>query len=215
MLPMYDVKSTINSHWNQIEKIFKSQAFQQAGLASADDIIIILTQFIIAKYRATITGNNKHYIRLFFDTVGNDSLADMDGARFLEIMEAIDLDQLDKSDNVYKFASSAKIAMKKIANNEAITPDILKEFDEIFNSPSKTETEEQTEEQKKANEMTEGADIFDDSDKEDKEEEPKVNTTTPSADVEIIEQTEEETEGQNVESIAQQIEHSSTLDEVD
>lgn len=162
MLPMYNVKQTIQSHWNQIEKIFKTQAFKDSGIASAEDIILILTQFIIAKYRATITGNNKHYIKLFFDTVGNDSLADMDGARFLEIMEAIDLDQLDKTDNVYKFASSAKIAMKKIANNEAITPDILKEFDEIFNSPSKAEQQAESEEQRKANEMTEGADIFND-----------------------------------------------------
>ena len=77
-------------------------------------------------------------------------------------MEAIDLDQLDKSDNVYKFASSAKLAMKKIANNEAITPDILKEFDEIFNSTSKQDKQQNNEEQQKANEMTEGADIFND-----------------------------------------------------
>ena len=74
MLPMYDVKGTIESHWDQIEKIFKSKAFQEANIASAEDIVLILTQFIIAKYRATVTGNNKHYIRLFFDTVGNDTI---------------------------------------------------------------------------------------------------------------------------------------------
>ena len=181
MLPMYDVKATIESHWDQIEKIFKSKAIQQtadkAGLASEEDIILILTQFIIAKYRATVTGNNKHYIRLFFETVGNDSLANMDGARFLEIMEAIDLDKLDKSDNVYKFASSAKIAMRKIANNEAITPDILKEFDEIFNSPTTEDKEKATAEQEKANQVVEGADIFSD--------QPN-NIEPPSKDVELI-----------------------------
>ena len=167
MLPMYDVKATIESHWDQIEKIFKSKAIQSVNqstgntLASEDDIVLILTQFIIAKYRATVTGNNKHYIRLFFDTIGNDSLANMDGARFLEIMEAIDLDKLDKSDNVYKFASSAKIAMKRIANNEAITPDILKEFDEIFNGKPEEDTTNSPEQQA-ANKITEGADIFSD-----------------------------------------------------
>lgn len=190
MLPMYDVKATIESHWDQIERIFKTQAFKDTGVASSEDIVVILTQFIIAKYRATVTGNNKHYIRLFFDTVGNESLANMDGARFLEIMDAIDLDQLDKADNVYKFASSAKIAMKKIANNEAITPDILKEFDEIFNSPTPTKAE--TEEQATANQMTDGADIFnDDAEKNsssDDEEETNTNTesiVTPSANVEL------------------------------
>ena len=108
MMPMYDVKATIQSHWGQIEKIFKTQAFQETNhIASPNDIVLILTQFIIAKYRATITGNNKHYVRLFFEAVGNDSFADMDGARFLEIMDAIDLDKLDKTDTVYKFALSA------------------------------------------------------------------------------------------------------------
>ena len=191
MLPMYDVKGTIESHWDQIERIFKTQAFKDTGIASSEDIVIILTQFIIAKYRATITGNNKHYVRLFFDSVGNESLANMDGARFLEIMDAIDLDQLDKSDNVYKFASSAKMAMKKIANNEAITPDILKEFDEIFNS--KAPTKEETEAQEAANKATDGADIFDETNEKptqstDSEAEPETEPTqTPSANVDIIE----------------------------
>ena len=162
MLPMYDVKATIESHWDQIEKIFKSKAFQDANIASSNDIILILTQFIIAKYRATITGNNKHYIRLFFDAVGNDSFADMDGARFLEIMDAIDLDKLDKTDNVYKFATSAKTAMRKIANNEAITPDILKEFDEIFNNNNDNSNDSKlSAEQEVANKVIDGIDIFD------------------------------------------------------
>ena len=165
MLPMYDVKATIESHWDQIEKIFKSKAFQDTNIASGNDIILILTQFIIAKYRATITGNNKHYVRLFFDAVGNDSFADMDGARFLEIMDAIDLDKLDKTDNVYKFANSAKTAMRKIANNEAITPDILKEFDEIFNSTStekKAEDAKVSAEQAVVDKVVDGIDIFED-----------------------------------------------------
>ena len=178
MLPMYDVKATIQSHWAQIEKIFKSRAFQEANhIASPEDIVLILTQFIIAKYRATVTGNNKHYIRLFFDTVGNDSFADMDGARFLEIMDAIDLDKLDKSDSVYKFAMSAKTAMRKIANNEAITPDLLKEFDDIFNTEPDKPDENMTAEQEKVNQVNDGADIFS---------EQPTTITEPTADVEIV-----------------------------
>lgn len=165
MLPMYDVKKTIESHWQQIEKIFKNKTFQEAtNMAKPDDIVLILTQFIIAKYRATITGNNKHYVRLFFDAVGNDSFANMDGARFLEIMESIDLDKLDKSDSVYKFAMTAKTAMQKIAHNEAITPDLLKQFDEMFNNSKsdQNESENNQKEQERANQMTDGADIFND-----------------------------------------------------
>lgn len=165
MLPMYDVKKTIESHWPQIEKIFKNKTFQDAtNMTKPDDIVLILTQFIIAKYRATITGNNKHYVRLFFDAVGNDSFANMDGARFLEIMDSIDLDKLDKSDSVYKFAMTAKTTMQKIAHNEAITPDLLKQFDEIFNNnkTDQNDSENSQKEQEQVNQMTDGADIFTD-----------------------------------------------------
>ena len=165
MLPMYDVKKTIESHWLQIEKIFKNKTFQDAtNMTKPDDIVLILTQFIIAKYRATITGNNKHYVRLFFDAVGNDSFANMDGARFLEIMDSIDLDKLDKSDSVYKFAMTAKTTMQKIAHNEAITPDLLKQFDEIFNNnkTNQNDSENNQKEQEQVNQMTDGADIFTD-----------------------------------------------------
>lgn len=132
LVPMYDVKKTINSHWSQIDRIFKTKAFQQTQIASPTDIVNILNQFIIAKYRATITGNNKHYVKLFLNTIGNENISNMDGARFMEIMDAIDLDKLNKKDKVYKFALSAKTAMQKIAANENITPDILKEFDTMF-----------------------------------------------------------------------------------
>lgn len=194
MLPMYDVKSTIQSHWTQIEKIFKSRAFQEANIASADDIVLILTQFIIAKYRATVTGNNKHYIRLFFDTIGNDSFANMDGARFLEIMDAIDLDKLDKTDSVYKFAMSAKTAMRKIANNEAITPDLLKEFDDIFgNNEEQTKADEQAkaEEQAKADQMIEGADIFDEPKQTKTDEQPIIEPPVINVSEPVINPTDE------------------------
>jgi len=137
LVPMYDVKKTINSHWTQIDKIFKTKAFQQTQIASPSDIVNILHQFIIAKYRATITGNNKHYVKLFLNTIGNENVSNMDGARFMEIMDAIDLDKLNKKDKVYKFALGAKTAMEKISSNESITPDILKEFDTMFEDDEK------------------------------------------------------------------------------
>ena len=137
LAPMYDVKGTINSHWSEINRIFKTKAFQQTKIASPEDIVNILHQFIIAKYRSTITGNNKHYVKLFLDTIGNDNVSNLDGARFMEIMDSIDLDKLNKKDKVYKFALSAKSAMQRIANNETITPEVLKEFDEMFNDDEK------------------------------------------------------------------------------
>ena len=95
----------------------------------------------------------------------------MDGARFLEIMDSIDLDKLDKEDQVYKFASAAKTTMQKIAHNEAITPDLLAEFDSIF--ANKDETPTPTETEKMAQTTTVGADIFNT--------EPNPNNDEPTA----------------------------------
>ena len=145
LLPMYDVRKTIESHWQEIDRIFKSKAFQQAskqagapGL-SQDDIIDILHKFIIAKYRASITGSNKHYVKLFMETVGNDNISNIDGARFIEIMDAVDIDQFNKKDKVYLFASKAKQVMKQIAKHEHITPAMVEELSQIMNADELTE----------------------------------------------------------------------------
>ena len=164
LTPMYDVKKTIHSHWSEINRIFKTKAFQQTKLTSPDDIIEILYQFIIAKYRATITGNNKHYVKLFLDTVGNENVSNMDGARFVEIMDAIDLDKLNKKDKVYQFALGAKSIMQRIVNNENITPNILKEFDNMFNDEDVNSNENSDATNKTNNDLiksyNEHADIF-------------------------------------------------------
>lgn len=136
LTPMYDVEGTIRKHWPKIADIFKMKAFQQSGASSmtVNDIIGMLEKFIIAKYRATITGNNKHYVKLFLNTVGDENVSKMDGARFMEVMDSIDLDKLDKKENVYKFALTAKNTMKKIINNENINAEqMLEEMDRLFN----------------------------------------------------------------------------------
>lgn len=147
LTPMYDVRNTIESHWSDINRIFNSKAFQQlqnsqdAPIASPADIVNILTQFVVAKYRCTITGNNKHYVKLFVNVLGDDSVSNLDGARFMEIMDSLNLEQFDKQDNVYKFATGAKQVMKHIANSDNVTPELLQEIDSIFNVTEQKEEE--------------------------------------------------------------------------
>jgi hypothetical protein len=133
LVPMYDVEQTIHSHWNQIDRIFKNKTFQQhAQGVTPSDVINILHKFIIAKYRADVTGNNKHYVKLFFGTIGDETMANMDGARFMEIMDSIDMSAFDKDDKVYKFATNAKTIMQKIAKNETLTPKMLEEITQMM-----------------------------------------------------------------------------------
>lgn len=133
LVPMYDVKGTIRKHWDKIQRIFNSKAFAQTGITSPEDIIDMLYQFIVAKYRATITGNNKHYAKLFLSVVGNDNVSNLDGARFIEIMDSIDLDKLDKNENVYKFASNAKNIIHQILNNDEINAqEVIEQINKSF-----------------------------------------------------------------------------------
>lgn len=141
LTPMYDVKRTIESHWSDINRIFNSKAFQQLQNNAPDgnvpatpaDIVNILAQFVVAKYRCTITGNNKHYVKLFVNVLGDESVSNLDGARFMEIMDSLNLEQFDKQDTVYQFATGAKQIMKHIANADNVTPELLQEIDGIFN----------------------------------------------------------------------------------
>lgn len=164
LVPMYDVKAKIDSNWSCIDNVFKTKAFKDAKFTSKEDIENILYQFIVAKYRATVTGNNKHYVKLFLDTVGSENISNMDGARFMEIMDSIDIDKLNKDDKVYKFAVNAKNAMKRIANSETVTPEILKEFDNMFgvNEEEEEKCDEVVKEEAEAKTNMDHADIFDD-----------------------------------------------------
>jgi hypothetical protein len=56
----------------------------------------------------------------------------MDGARFMEIMDSIDMSAFSKDDKVYQFATNAKTIMQKIANNETLTPKMLEEITQMM-----------------------------------------------------------------------------------
>ena len=170
LIPMYNVHDTIIKHWDKIARVFKNKAFQSldrmsvangGGGIGMDDIVLMLEQFIIAKYRATVTGNNKHYVRLFLNVLGNDSVSNIDGARFMEIMDSIDLEKLDKNENVYKFAMAAKSAMSKIVNQENINAEeMIDEMNHIFDVSNECENEQQTEETMNAEESKKYDDLL-------------------------------------------------------
>lgn len=132
--PMYDVEGTIRKNYHLIERIFKTSPREVTQhITSPNDIINILTKFIIAKYRATVTSNNKHYIKLFMNLVDDSSSANIDGAKFMDIMDSINLDQLNKQDNVYKFALGAKTAINNIFTNDKLDADeIIASIQSIF-----------------------------------------------------------------------------------
>jgi hypothetical protein len=139
MHPMYDVGKTIESNWGKLEKVFKSGAFDGNPAIGKAEIILMLEQFIIANYRATITNNKKHYAQLFFKLVGNENIGALDGPRFLEIMDNINLEQLDKNDKIRSFATTARATLQKLINHETMSAEeLIAQFNTIFNPPEKS-----------------------------------------------------------------------------
>lgn len=134
MEPMYDVKKTIIKNYHIINKVFKATSQRIDGINSTEDVINILHKFICAKYRVMLTGNNEHYIKLFSSLVDDANSVDMDGAKFLNIMDSLNLEQLDKNNNTYKFAVGAKDIINKIIRNEELdAEEIVERINDILN----------------------------------------------------------------------------------
>lgn len=143
LVPMYDIKRTIQSHWSQISQIFKVPLVRDNPEQFTEDYITeILQNFIIAKYRTEVTGNKKHYVKLFMSTVGDETMSNMDGARFMEIMDSIDLDKLDKKEKVYKFAVAAKSTLKTLSEHENMKVDeMIESLNKLFDDEQLSEAD--------------------------------------------------------------------------
>jgi hypothetical protein len=143
MVPMYDVHKTITNHWDELKKAFREDTFQKQKFLGPGEIILILEQFVIAKYRATITNNNGHYVKLFFELIGNENIGAMDGPRFLEMMDNINLEQLHKEDKIYTFANSTKSILQQVVNKEKVNmEEVISQFHNLFDSVETEKTEE-------------------------------------------------------------------------
>ena len=141
MLPMYDVKATMDRNWSILEPMFKANPTVPLG-----EVKDMLYLFVVAKYRCEITNNNKYYMKLFMDVInknnsGNNSglpeenvIAQMDPARFLELLDNINLDSIGEKQAVYNFAMRSKDVISRIANrkdNETMD-DILEDINRIL-----------------------------------------------------------------------------------
>ena len=138
MNPMYDIRARIHKNPGIISKVFRSKPLQATAgeaLSSPEDIVDILEQFIVAKYRATISGNNKHFIKLFSSLVDPSSSTKIEGTKFLDIMDNLNLEDLDKSSATFKFANASKDLIKKVVTSgELDGVEIAEKITEILNT---------------------------------------------------------------------------------
>lgn len=170
MAPMYDVKATMDKNWNLLSPMFKMNT--GFGVSEVKDMLYL---FIIAKYRCTITENNKHYMKLFMDVINKtennngspeeNNIANMDPARFLELLDNINLDTISEKKSVYEFAIRSKDIIKRITNKkpddkmEDILKDIQQTLEDINNVKNNI-VEEEEDKHEPQPEITENNDIL-------------------------------------------------------
>lgn len=147
MLPMYDVKATMDRNWKLLSPMFKANG--EIPIAEVKDMLYL---FVVAKYRCEITANTKHYMKLFMDLINRNNadgkselpeenvIAKMDPARFLELLDNIDFESISEKKSVFEFATKSKDIISRIANKkpnekmEDILADIQKVLQESNNS---------------------------------------------------------------------------------
>ncbi len=155
LLPMYDHKATIAKNWHLVANVFNANTEMTPALVQD-----VLAKFTVARYRCEIFGTTKYYMKLFGDVLNSPTVmnenGDLDGSKFMEVIDSINLDKFDKSANTYKFITAATPIMRKLVDpncNESME-DILKQINEAI----QPKEEQKAPETNEVNE--ENADIF-------------------------------------------------------
>jgi hypothetical protein len=155
LMPMYDHRATIAKNWHLVANVFNANTEMTPTLVQD-----VLAKFTVARYRCEIFGTTKYYMKLFGEVLNSPTVmnenGDLDGSKFMDVIDSIDLDKFDKSANTYKFITAAAPIMRKLVDpncNESIE-DILKEINEAIQP--KEDVAEPTDNEAKG----ENADIF-------------------------------------------------------
>lgn len=162
MRPMYDMLQTIKNNWSILDKLFKKNNLGE----NITEIQNMLYAFMLSKYRCIITDNDKYYVKLFMNIVtdkGEDemNLGKMDSSRFLELLDTIDFDSIDKKQKVYNFATSSKDIIKRILKKDEPMEAIMKDVNEMMmKAKQEKEVEVITIDQVKGEEIKEHDDIL-------------------------------------------------------
>ena len=131
--PMYDVDYVIEKNWHKVSKAFNGTDMTQ------HDVRSMLTKYIYAKYKVSMTNTKTPYIDLIIDIVGRDGIAETKSARFLEIIDAVNLDVMDKKTNAYEFATAVKTLVTEGMQHKIIDPEIYKQLERVCEGTEGTE----------------------------------------------------------------------------
>ena len=84
---------------------------------------------MVAKYRSEITGNNKYFLQMLVENITEGELSQINGPRFIEIMDTINTDALEKGSKATRFTVKAKDLIKKMVEKGDVIDESL--LDEV------------------------------------------------------------------------------------
>jgi hypothetical protein len=175
LTPMYDVKNYMKNHWiPQIDQVLNLKITEETGKEeiTLDDIQEYLYSYILLEYRLEVTGSTAEATKVIMDTLSVTDSEKFSASNLATVIERFKLDDIKNGDNIKKFAGMAAAELKKISNNEDITPEeILRDLDAIINANPEPEND-QNESAENPSKEDLPEDVFSDVlDKEKKEEE--------------------------------------------
>lgn len=134
LTPMYDIKTKITKSFDtKLAPSFKESITN--GTLTREVVIDLITDFMVAKYRAMLTGSSKYFVQMLSDELTEGQLAHCDGRNFVEMMDAIDTDTFSKGSRAAGFTTKAKGLMKKMLerseSGQGFDMSILKDVHEL------------------------------------------------------------------------------------
>lgn len=171
--PAYDMKNYIIKNWNpRIDEVVGSQLQNSKNKELSEASKSLTTQdiqhyvyiFVLSKYKFEITGAPDAFIKNIMNEFDDVSMGNITPDKFISIVDNIKFDKIGNNKNVKLMAELAKKEVKKLSENDKITPDeIMKDIDEFFTTLEKPNDEEMRRKEqieKAAEEIKEQEDVF-------------------------------------------------------
>lgn len=144
MNPMYDYQKYIVNHWlPQIDAVVSARANKNPELKGlkTEDTQKYVGLFAKAKYRLGLTENTNDFTKVFLDVIGESEIANLDAARFMDILDTIDVSSIDKTGKLQQTLELTKLNIEKAKDSKFNLEEVVKDFETIINMSNGEEQE--------------------------------------------------------------------------
>ena len=147
--PMYDYQKYIVNHWlPQIDAVVSARANKNPELKGlkTEDTQKYVGLFAKAKYRlglmeSTNGINTNDFTKVFLDVIGESEIANLDAARFMDILDTIDVSSIDKTGKLQQTLELTKLNIEKAKDSKFNLEEVVKDFETIINMGNEEEQE--------------------------------------------------------------------------